>query len=747
MITTTIKRDGTRVPFDASKIRIAMAKAFTATGETKDITGVTNTLTAAVVEAISRNSHDGTATVESIQDEVERQLMKSYPDTAKAYILYREKRKQLRMKSLLRLRENNLKRLVTEAMKYFDSPYQYFIYLRTYSRWIEEKKRRETWPETVTRYMDFMREKLGDKLSEEEYKELHEHILKHRIMPSMRLLQFAGEPAARNNLVAYNCCFVAPTNLEAFRDIMYLSMCGVGVGWSVESRFVNQLPIIQTQGEQKETFIIPDSREGWCDAFYHGLTTWFAGGDVSFDYSLIRPAGARLKTSGGRASGPLPLRELLTFTRKIIMSRRGTRLTTMDVHDILCKVGQIVVSGGVRRSAMISISDLDDVEVRKCKSGEFWKENPQRCMANNSAAYNSKPSSEKLIDEWKSLIDSGTGERGIFNRSSFSTHLPERRLEILKGKLDTLGCNPCGEVILQSHGLCNLSTVICRPTDTVESLSKLVRLATILGTYQATLTDFKYVSPLFKQRAEEERLLGVSLTGQQDCPAVRDAKTLQTLKSVAIETNEEYARRFNINRSTAVTLVKPEGTVSEMVNSAPGVHPRYSRYYIRRVRISAHDPLFKMMRDQNVIYHPEVGQTLDNATTYVLEFPVKAPEGSVTNDSVTALQMLEYCKMVKENYCEHNASVTINVDSHEWIEVLHWVEKNWDHVCGLSFLPKTKHIYPLAPYEAVSEEEYLKLVKHYETYPIDFSKLIYYETDDCTDQKRELACAGGMCEA
>lgn len=747
MLTTTIKRDGTRIPFDASKIRIAISKAFTATEEAKDITVVANTLTAAVVETVSRASPDGTVTVEYIQDEVERQLMKSYPNTAKAYILYREKRSLLRNESLLRLKANNFKHLVTEAMKYFDSPYQYFIYLRTYARWIEEKKRRETWPETVTRYMDFMKSKLGDRLRDEEYKELHEHILKHRIMPSMRLLQFAGEAAAKNNLVSYNCCFVAPTSLEAMRDIMYLSMCGVGVGWSVESRFVNELPPIQTQTEQKDTFVIPDSREGWCDAFYHGLTTWFQGGDTSFDYSLIRPAGARLKISGGRASGPVPLKELLNFTRKVIMSRRGKRLTTMDVHDILCKVGQIVVTGGVRRSAMISISDLDDAEVRKCKSGEFWKENPQRSMANNSAAYNTKPTSEQLITEWKSLMDSGTGERGIFNRSSFPTHLPERRLEILREKLSTLGCNPCGEVILQSHGLCNLSTVVCRPTDTAESLSKLVRLASILGTYQSTLTDFKYVSPLFRQRAEEERLLGVSLTGQQDCPAVREAKTLQTLKSVAIETNQEYSRRFNINRSTAITLVKPEGTVSEMVNSAPGVHARYSSYYIRRVRISARDPLFQMMKEQKVIYHPEVGQALDNATTYVLEFPVKAPEGSVTNDNVTALQMLEYCKLVKENYCEHNASVTINVDTHEWIEVLHWVEKNWNQVCGLSFLPKSNHVYALAPYEAISRERYLKLVKHYETYPLDYSKILYYETTDSTDQKRELACAGGMCEA
>jgi ribonucleoside-diphosphate reductase alpha chain len=438
-----------------------------------------------------------------------------------------------------------------------------------------------------------------------------------------------------------------------------------------------------------------------------------------------------------------------------MLARQGKRLRNIDVHDIICMIGDCVVSGGVRRSAMISLSDLDDMEIRDSKKGAFYVNEPQRMLANNSAVYSNKPSNLEFMEEWMALMKSGSGERGIFNRGSLAKTLPDRRIKLLKqsqgffdpsGKVITgqLGTNPCGEIILQSKQFCNLSEVVARAEDDVKSLLRKIRLATILGTYQATLTNFPYLSKEWKENCDKERLLGVSITGQWDCKAARNPETLVKLREEAVRINEAYSKKFGITPSTCITCVKPSGTLSQTVDCSSGMHPRHAPYYIRRIRISATDSLFKMLRDQGVPYHPEVGQSKENATTYVLEFPVKAPAGSLYKNDMTAIDQLEHWKTVKINYTEHNPSVTVSVGDDEWIEVANWVYKNWDIVGGLSFLPRDNHVYQLAPYEEIDEKRYKELserLKH-----IDYSKIMTYEKTDELDIKKELACVGNVCE-
>ena len=564
-------------------------------------------------------------------------------------------------------------------------------------------------------------------------------------MPSMRLMQFAGKAARKTNVCAYNCSFIAPSKLEDFAEIMYVSMCGTGCGFAAESQNIQQLPIITKQtGQKLTTFVVEDSKEGWCDALTYGLKTWYAGQDVDFDLSKLRPAGARLKTMGGKSSGPEPLRQLIVFTRERVLRRQGKRLTNLDAHDIICKIGEIVVAGGVRRSALISLSDLDDKDIRDAKTGQFWLTDPQRSLANNSAVYDEKPHASELLNEWTALVASGTGERGIFNRGALKHTLPARRLKVSEGFFNQLGTNPCGEIILRSKQFCNLSEVVARAEDTEETLLKKIRIATILGTYQSTLTNFAYLSKDWKVNCEAERLLGVSITGQWDSPAVRTAETLRKMRDYALEVNREYAKRFGVGESTAITCVKPSGTVSQTVDAASGMHPRHAAYYIRRIRISATDALFQMLKDQGVPYHPEVGQSATNATTYVLEFPIKAPDNSTFKNDMSALEQLEYWKMLKENFTEHNPSVTISVGNDEWITVVNWLYEHWDIIGGLSFLPRSEHVYQLAPYEEIDEARYLELSKAFGD--MDFSKIVSYEKEDQTEVKKELACAGGTCE-
>ncbi len=742
------KRDGRIAPFDATRIVRAIFLAMQAVKE-KNGEGDLRTDPVRIAEAVVKElrkkyAKGGTPGIEDIQDIVEQQLILSdLPKTAKAYILYRQKRAEIREKR--KKVPSHLRKLVRESKKYFQNPLAEFVYYRTYSRWMDEENRRETWIETVDRYMNFMKENLGQDLKDEEYQELREGILNQEAMPSMRLLQFAGKAARATNVAAYNCSYIAPTKLEDFAEIMYVSMCGAGVGFSVESQTAQQLPQIKKQSAEKlPTYVIEDSKEGWCNALTLGLKSWFSGKDIDFDFSKLRPEGARLKTMGGKSSGPGPLRDLLDFVRKKIFGRQGRRLSNLDVHDIICKIGDIVVSGGVRRSALISLSDLDDSEMRDAKKGQFYIKEPQRMLANNSAVYNEKPTATQFLEEWLALAKSGSGERGIFNRGGLKTQLPARRWKIIKDEVGTMGTNPCGEILLRSKSFCNLSEIVARAEDTRESLLRKVRLATILGTYQSTLTDFPYLSKDWKRNCNEERLLGVSITGQWDSPAARDPEILKQLREEAVKVNKEYAARFGVAPSAAITCVKPSGNLSQTVNASSGMHPRHSQYYIRRIRISATDSLFHMLKDQKISYKPEVGQAMGAANTYVVEFPVKAPNGAVFRDGLSATDQLEHWRTVKQNYTEHNPSVTISVGNNEWIDVAHWLYQNWDILGGLSFLPREDTVYQLAPYEEITKERYEELKKSFPD--IDFSQIVLYEKDDNTEGAKELACVSGVCE-
>ena len=758
MIPQIEKRDGRLMPFDFDKIASAIWKAMAASEEGgQDDAVLVAHQVAGELGRFAKKYKSFLPTVEGIQDSVEKYLiLNDYVKTAKNYILYRDKRAQLRA-AHIEIPEN-VRKLAEESKKYFEgNALGEFVYLRTYAKWIPEEGRRETWVETVDRYMSFMRENLGNKLTEKEYAEVRMGILKQEVMPSMRLMQFSGEAARRCNTCAYNCTFTAPTKLEDFAEIMYLSMQGCGVGFAVESQNIEQLPQIMKQsGKKMPTHVITDSKEGWCDALTMGLKTWYSGKDIDFDYSQIRPAGARLKTMGGKASGPEPLRSLLAFARERILARQGRRLRTIDAHDVICKIGECVVAGGVRRTAMISLSDLDDIEMRDAKKGQFYMTDPHRSVANNSAVYEIQPTNTELMDEWVALMKSGAGERGIFNRGSLAATLPKRRVDYFKkvgfisedGVVQgSIGTNPCAEIILQSKQFCNLSEVIARAHDTEASLLRKARLASIIGTYQSTLTKFGYISQDWTDHNKAERLLGVSVTGQWDSPVARQPEVMRQIRDTAVKTNATYAKRFGVERSMAVTAVKPSGTVSQTFNCASGIHPRHAPYYIRRVRISATDSLFKLMRDQGVPYYPEVGQSLEEANTFVLEFPVKAPDHSKEarfKDDLTALDQLEYWKQVKLNYTEHNPSATISVSENEWIPVVDWVQKNWDIIGGLSFLPRSNHVYRLAPYETITKEEYETRMSRFPK--VDYSQLIAYERQDETEMKKELACAGGTCE-
>lgn len=739
------KRNGKIVEFDIANIVNAAYRAMISTEEGGEEDAV-KLAKKVYLELLKNSSKDKgyTPNVEEIQDLVERYLiLSSYVETAKAYILYRQRHAELRESGFEVPSE--IKDLAKESSKHFKSHLGEFVYYRTYSRWRDDLGRREVWKETVDRFVGFMRENLKTKLSDGKYKEVYNAILKQEVIPSMRLLWSSGKAARATNVAGYNCSFISISELRDFAEIMYISMCGCGVGFSVEEKSVERLPIIEPETNTKlKIHKVADSKEGWADAFLLGLKTWYGGGEIKFDFSRVRPSGARLNTMGGRSSGPEPLKELMNFAREKILSRQGKRLTTLNVHDIACKVGEIVVAGGVRRSAMISISDLDDLDMRHAKQGQFWTGEPQRSMANNSAVYEEKPSSSDFIKEWLALAQSGTGERGIFNRGSLLNQMPKRRREKFKKQVSFAGTNPCGEIILRSKQFCNLTAIVVRNDDDEKSLYRKIRIATILGTYQASLTNFPYLSPEWKKNCMEESLLGVSFTGYYDNEFVRKPKVLKKMKDVAVRTNRLYAKKFGINQSTCVTCVKPSGNSSQLLDTASGMHPRFAKYYIRRVRINATDPLFRMLSDQGVPYNPEVGQRPENATSYVLDFPVKSPNGAEHKDDVSALEFLEEWKKIKTNFTEHNPSATVYVGDGEWLEVANWVYGNWDIVGGLSFLPRTDHVYQLAPYEEIDKDTYEELQKRVSG--IDFSKLILYEAEDNTTGAKELACIGDACE-
>jgi ribonucleoside-diphosphate reductase alpha chain len=617
--------------------------------------------------------------------------------------------------------------------------YRSFIHLSRYSRFLDDKGRRETWEETVDRVINFWKDMQGDKLKDSEFEELRQAILNHEVMPSMRSMWSAGEALKKNHFRGYNCSFKSVDHPRVFDEILFILMAGTGVGFGCEAKDVNKLPIINDTFTKTERVIaIEDSAEGWAKALRKLIADLYLGNEHEWDYSKIRPEGARLKTMGGRASGPKPLMDLFAFVTETFKKAAGRKLRPIEVHDIVCKIAEIVVVGGVRRSALISISDLGDPEVRDCKSGRWWETAPHRALANNSAGYEQKPSMAVFMDEWTALMKSGSGERGIVSRYGLQAMAPERR-----DADQIVGLNPCAEIALRDGQLCNLTEVVCRENDTHKDLIRKVRLATILGTLQASLTDFKYVRSVWKKNCEEEALLGVSLTGIQDCKILRnpEPQLLDDMKCCAIAINKAYAARIGINPATAITTVKPSGTVSQLVDSASGIHGRFAPYYIRRVRQANHDPLTHFLKGEGLPYEPDV---MNPTKTTVFSFPIKSPKGSTLANNQTAIEQLENWLLFKKYWAEHSVSVTVYVKEHEWLDVGAWVYKHFDYVTGISFLPYSEHTYQQAPYEDITEEEYNKLVAAMPE--VDFSKLSEYEQEDNTEGAQTLACAAGGCE-
>jgi len=628
------------------------------------------------------------------------------------------------------------------------TPYQEFIHLSRYSRWLEEEKRRETWAETVSRYFNFfanhLKEKHGYKLPAELRNELETAVLNLEIMPSMRALMTAGEALARDNTAGYNCSYVAVNKVRAFDEILYILMCGTGVGFSVERQYVEKLPTISEHFTQSDTVIVvKDSKEGWAKA-YRELVSLLIGGQIpKWDLSKIRPAGARLKTFGGRASGPRPLDELFHFTINTFKKAAGRKLTSIECHDIICKIAEIVVVGGVRRSALISLSNLTDERMRDAKTGQWWVDNPQRALANNSVAYKEKPEIGTFMEEWVSLYKSKSGERGIFNRDAAQKTVA--KLGDRRDHTKEFGTNPCSEIILRDKEFCNLSEVVVRPNDTPETLKRKVQLATILGTWQASMTHFPYLSSDWKHNCEEEALLGVSLTGILDNAIMRSKNPnleilLECLRSDAVITNKEWAKKLGINPAAAITCVKPSGTVSQLVDAASGIHARHNEYFIRTVRADIKDPLCKFMTDAGFPAEPCV---MRPEHTMVFSFPMKA-EGSVTRNDMTAIEHLELWLTYQKHWCEHKPSITVTVKEHEWMEVGAWVYKHFDEVSGISFLPHSDHTYQQAPYQDCTKEEYEALLSKMPV--VNWGDLIKYEKEDNTAGTQTYACSGDKCE-
>ena len=627
--------------------------------------------------------------------------------------------------------------------------YQEFIHLSRYSRWLPKEERRETWGETVSRYFDFFEQHLKEtnkfKLEKKVREELENEVLKLGVMPSMRCLMTAGEALKRENIAGYNCSYIAVDRPQAFDEILYVLMNGTGVGFSVERQFVGNLPTVAEEFYQSDTtIVVQDSKLGWAKAFKELVAMLYHGQVPKWDLSKVRPAGAPLKTFGGRASGPEPLQRLFEFTKEIFQNAHGRKLSSIECHDIVCKTAEIVVVGGVRRSALISLSNLSDDRMRVAKSGQWWNDNGQRALANNSACYTEKPDVGIFMDEWKALYDSKSGERGIFNRES-AKKIAEKNERRDVGY--DFGTNPCSEIILRSRDFCNLSEVVVRPEDTEDSLLRKVRLATILGTIQSTLVNFKYVSKEWKKNCEEERLLGVSLTGIMDnkwtAGKINGLEVLlENLKKMAVETNKEWADKIGIKQAAAITCVKPSGTVSQLVDSASGIHARHNPHYIRTVRGDKKDPLTKMMVDMGFPAEDDVMKPHD---TTVFSFPIKCSPDAVFRQDMTAIEQLELWKTYQVHWCEHKPSVTISVKEEEWIEVGAWVYKNFDLMSGVSFLPYSEHTYKQAPYQDCTLLEYSELVKKMPT-EVNWGKLSDYEKTDMTIGSQELACSAGSCE-
>ena len=624
---------------------------------------------------------------------------------------------------------------------FLPTDYQAFIHTSRYARWLDDEGRRENWGETVNRYMTNL---VGDKVDTSTADALETAILDLEVMPSMRALMTAGPALNRDNTAGYNCSYLPVDDVKSFDEAMFILLCGTGVGFSVERQFISKLPEVPELFESDTTIVVKDSKEGWAKAFRQVIALLYSGEIPQWDVSKVRPAGAKLKTFGGRASGPAPLVDLFNFTIRTFKEAQGKKLSSLQAHDIMCKIGEVVVVGGVRRSAMISLSNLSDDRMRHAKSGAWWETGPQRALANNSVSYTEKPDSLSFMREWMALVESGSGERGIFNREA------SKKQAAKNGRRDAdydFGTNPCSEIILRPYQFCNLTEVVVRATDTVESLERKVKLATILGTIQSSYTKFPYLRKVWQRNTEEERLLGVSLTGIMDNPLMTTKnkgleKTLGHLKQVAVDTNAEWAEKLGIPVSAAITCVKPSGTVSQLVDSASGIHARHSPFYIRTVRGDNKDPLTQFMIDQGIPNEPDVMKP--DATT-VFSFPMKAPEGATCTADMTAIEQLEMWLAYQRAWCEHKPSVTINVKGDEWFEVGAFVYEHFDEMSGVSFLPFSEHTYQQAPYQDVGKSDYTELLSLMPK-SIDWAKLSEYEAEDNTAGSQTLACSGDSCE-
>ena len=625
---------------------------------------------------------------------------------------------------------------------YLPTDYQAFIHTSRYARWLEKEGRRETWDETVERYMDkVVRPVLGN---DSYVNQLRNAILSLEIMPSMRAMMTAGPALERDNTSGYNCSYLPVDDPKSFDEAMFILLCGTGVGFSVERQFISKLPEVPELFNSDTTIVVKDSKEGWAKAFRQVLALLWAGEIPQWDVSKVRPSGARLKTFGGRASGPAPLIDLFNFVVKIFKDSQGRKLSSLECHDIMCKIGEVVVVGGVRRSAMISLSNLSDDRMRHAKSGAWWENNPQRALANNSVAYSEKPDSLSFMREWMSLVESGSGERGVFNREA------SKKQAAKYGRRDPewdFGTNPCSEIILRPYQFCNLTEVVIRATDSYDDLERKVRMASILGTIQSTYTKFPYLRKVWQRNTEDERLLGVSLTGIMDNTLTTTqnhglSKTLEKLREVAVETNIDLSNRLGINPSAAITCVKPSGTVSQLVDSSSGIHSRHSGYYIRTVRGDNKDPLTQFMADQGIPNEPCV---MKPDQTTVFSFPVKSPSGAVVTEDMAAIEQLETWLMYQRHWCEHKPSVTINVRKDEWFEVGAFVYKHFDEMSGVSFLPYNEHTYQQAPYQEITKEQYEESLSQMPK-AVDFFKLKEYEKQDNTAGSQTMACTGDVCE-
>ncbi len=734
MPTSIVKRDGRVMPFEIERIENALARCFASFGRAPvipiaDLAKQVGNIVAAKYEQPS---------VENVQDIVEMVLQAAGEfEAAKRYILYRAEHAKLRAERPI---PENVRAAFAESDHYFPTDLQKFQFYDKYSRFNYDLGRRETWIETVDRSVDFLHELAGERLPRETYERIRRGILEMRAMPSMRLLAMAGAAARRNNITIYNCSYMPVESIDAFVEALIISMSGCGVGYSVERKYVENFPRVKRQaGKAPTTYFVEDSAEGWADALRFGLETWFDGGDVKFDLGLLRAAGAPLKTKGGRASGPEPLRKMFEFIRTRVLARQGSFLRSLDAHDIMCAVGNAAVSGGVRRTAMISLFDYDDNEMLHAKDGDFERENSQRWNANNSAVLPRGGLTQlEFARFFLDMAQGGRGEPGIFNRDSAVAMRPSRRKEA------EFGTNPCGEIVLRPFEFCNLSVAVARQSDTYESLQDKVELASIIGTIQSLATHFPGLRKQWQDNCEEERLLGVDINGQLDSPIAQDANVQRALREVAIETNRVVASQLNINQSVSVTCVKPSGNSSQLLNCSSGIHARWSPYYIRNVRVATHSPIYKVMRDAGAPMDPENGQTPEDANTYVIHFPVKSPDGAITRQDRTAIQQCEYWLQNKLNWTEHNPSVTITYQPHEVLDLMKWVWEHVDYLGGITFLPAFDAMYDQMPYHEIDAGEYEKLKAHFPA--IDFSKLYRYEEEDLTTAAQELACLAGVCD-